>query len=114
MEKKVMMRKGKNVVLEIISDVIFVLCLFGLFIILAFHKMMSFFPVLFLFDFCFVIGHPLFIRYISKRKWFDECTKDNYLKIRYILLPWLVMELILILCCPHETWLALQKIAQTW
>ena len=91
------MRKAKNLVLKIISDVISILCLFGLFTILEFHKAMPFFPVLFLFDFCFVIGHPLFLRYVLKRKWFDECTKDNGLKIKYILLPWLIMEVMVMI-----------------
>ena len=91
MEKEVMIRKAKNLVLKIISDVISILCLFGLFTILEFHKAMPFFPVLFLFDFCFVIGYPLFLRYILKRKWF-ECTKDDYLELKYIFLPWLIME----------------------
>ena len=47
------------------------------------HFILPFFPVLFLFNFCFWFGHPIFLRYVLKRKWF-ECTKDYYLKIKYI------------------------------
>ena len=96
MEKRDITKKTKYWMLQIISDISFLLCLFGLMIILIFHITGPFFPVLFLFDFCFVVGYPMFLRYMLKKKWF-ECTKDEYLKIKYILLPWLIMELIVLL-----------------
>lgn len=43
MEKEVMARKAKYLVLRIISDGIFLFCLFGLFTILAFHVIVPFF-----------------------------------------------------------------------
>ena len=74
-------------------------------IILDLHFIVPFFPVLFLFDFCFIVGHPLFVKYISKKKWY-ECTKDDYLALRYILLPSLFLEIltlcVVIICYPNE------------
>ena len=96
MDKEAIIKRIKELALEAITDVICVLILCGLMIILIFHKICPFFPVLFLFDFCFIVGHPLFLRYVIKRKW-DECTKDYYLKIKYILFPWLIMELLVLL-----------------
>ena len=81
-------------------------------IIIELHFIVPFFPVLFLFDFCFVVGYPMFLRFVLKKKWF-ECTKDNYLNIKYILLPWFFMGLSLLLYYHNETWLALQKIAES-
>ena len=52
--------------------------------------------VLFLFDFCFWVGYPLFMEYVLKRKWF-ECTKEDYLALKYILTPWLIMEVIVMI-----------------
>ena len=91
MEKKV-----KRGLLKIIYWVISLLNLLNVMIILCLHLIVPFFPVLFLFDFCFWFGHPLFLRYVLKRKWF-ECTKNFYLKLKYILLPCLIMELVVLL-----------------
>ena len=96
MEKEVVIKTMKELALKTIDNAVCVLILCGLMIILIFHKIVPFFPVLFLFDFCFWLGHPLFLRYVLKKKWF-ECTKDFYLKIKYILLPWLIMELVVLL-----------------
>ena len=107
-----MEEKAKNIFWKIISYIFFTfICLEGI-IIIEIHKIVPFFPVLFLFDFCFIFGYPMFLRFVLKKKWFD-CTKDNYLKIKYILLPWFVMELSLLMYYPNETWLALQKIAES-
>ena len=91
-----MKEKIKELSLEVITNVICIFILCGLMIILIFHKYGPFFPVLFLFDFCFIVGYPLFLRYVLKKKWY-ECTKNYYLKIKYILLPWLIMELLVLL-----------------
>ena len=106
MDKEVISRT-KKLVLEAITNVICVFILCGFMIILIFHKIGPFFPVLFLFDFCFWFGHPLFLRYVLKKKWF-ECTKDYYLKIKYILLPCIIMELIVLLYY-HKTTLFIIK-----
>ena len=107
-----MEEKAKNIFWKTISYIFFTfICLEGI-IIIEIHKIVPFFPVLFLFDFCFIVGYPLFLRFVLKKKWFD-CTKDNYLNIKYILLPWFVMELSLLLYYHNETWLALQKIAES-
>jgi hypothetical protein len=96
MEKEAVIKRIKEYVLKMVDTIVCIFILCGLMIILLFHKICPFFPVLFLFDFCFWLGHPLFVRYVLKKKWF-ECTKNFYLKIRYILLPCLIMELVVLL-----------------
>jgi uncharacterized membrane protein YbaN (DUF454 family) len=112
MQKKTVIERTKELALEAITNIICVFIACGLMMILIFHKIMPFFPVLFLFDFCFIVGYPMFLRFVLKKKWF-ECTKDNYLNIKYILLPWFVMGLSLLMYYHNETWLALQKIAES-
>ena len=77
-------------------------------IIVGLHAYVSFFPVLFVFDICFWIGHPLFVRFALKKRWF-ECIKDYYLSLKYITIPWLVMELLVMLCYPHETMMIIKS-----
>ncbi len=96
MEKGAIIKEINDLTLKTINAILSIFYIFGLFAILAFHKIVPFFPVLFLFDFCGLVGYPLFLRYTIKKKWF-ECTKDIYLKIKYILLPYVMMELIVLL-----------------
>ncbi len=111
MEKETIIKRIKKIASEAITDVICVLVLCGLMIILVFHKFGPLFPVLFLFDFCFMVGHPLFLRYVLKRKWF-ECTKDNFLRIKYILLPWLIMELLVLLYYHKVTFFIIKTVME--
>ena len=111
MEEESIVRKAKSLALKIVSDVIFLLCLFGLFTILAFHVIVPFFPILFLFDFCLVVGYPLFLKYVLKRKWF-ECTKDDYLELKYISIPWLIMELIVLLYYHKATYFIIKTVME--
>ena len=99
----------KKLVLKMINCTLFVLILFNIFIVLRLHVIAPFFPILFLFDFCFLIGYPLFLRYVLKKKWF-ECTKDYYLKIKYILLPWLIMEVIVLLYYHKATYFIIKTV----
>ncbi len=101
----------KKLLLNITSSALFAAILFNAFIILRLHKIVTFFPVLFLFDFCLLVGYPLFLQYILKKKWF-ECTKNEYLKIKYIMLPLIIMELAVLLCYPHETVTAIDFLAK--
>ena len=107
------MRKVKKIFLKILFNAIFVFIYMGLLVIYLLHRVIPFFPVLFLFDFLLVVGHPLFLRYILKRKWF-ECTKDYYLKIRYIMLPWLIMELMVLLYYHKATYLIIKTIIEEY
>lgn len=91
MEKRVIIFRFNKIVWSVLNYALINLVYFGLLLIYLLHHIVTFFPVLFLFDFCFVIGYPLFLRYVLKRKWF-ECTKDDYLELKYIFLPWLIME----------------------
>ena len=109
MEEDIIVRKTKYLALKIISDIIF---LFGLFTILAFHVIVPFFPILFLFDFCFLVGYPLFLKYVLKRKWFVECIKDEYLKIKYILLPYVIMEIIVLLYYHKATYFIIKTVME--
>lgn len=96
MEKMVIIEKTKKLILETAHAAAILFYAFALFVILVFHTVVPFFPVLFLFDFCSIIGYPLFLRYVLKRRWF-ECTKDKYTKIKYILLPNILMEIAVLL-----------------
>ena len=80
-------------------------------LIVELHLMVPFFPVLFLFNLCFWIGYPLFVKYVLKKKWF-ECTKDYYLKIKYILLPWLIMGFIVLLYYHKATFFIITTIME--
>ena len=112
MGKDGVMRKVKEIFLKILVNALLILIYMSLLVIYLLHKTVHFFPDLFLFDFCFLIGYPLFLRYVLKKKWF-ECTKDDYLCIRYIMLPLLFMELAFLLCYPHETIMAIDFLAES-
>ena len=111
MEKEVITKEIKELTLKAINAILSIFYIFGLFTILAFHVIVPFFPILFLFDFCFWFGHPLFLRYVLKRKWF-ECTNDYYLKIKYILLPWLIMELVVLLYYHKATYFIIKTVME--
>ena len=81
----------KNVFWRMISYIFFTYICLGGIIILKIHTLVPFFPVLFFFDICFILTSPLFLHYALKKKWVD-CIKNDYLKVKYILLPWLIME----------------------
>ena len=106
MEKEVIIKRIKELLLEITNSAFFVIILFNAYIILEFHKIVPFFPILFLFDLLIIIGYPLFLRYVLKKKWF-ECCKDKMLQIKYIFFPMLLLEIlalfVVILCYPNET-----------
>ena len=111
MEKEVINR-AKELVLKVITNVICVFILCGFMIILIFHRIDPFFPILFLFDFCFLVGYPLFLRYVLKRKWFVECIKDEYLKIKYILLTYVIMEVIVLLYYNKSTYFIIKSVME--
>lgn len=102
MEKKVIVKKIKQYILGVISNIMFFLVLFGYFATLCLISYVSFFPILFIFNFYFWIGHNLFLKYVLRRKWSD-CTKDNFLSIKYIFTPLLIMEMLAMLCYYNET-----------
>ena len=112
MEKEVILKKIKELSLKAITYVICLFILCGLMIILVFHKFGPFFPVLFLFDFCFWFGHPIFVKYVLKRKWY-ECTKNDLLALKYILIPSLIMELLVLLYYHKATYFILRTIMES-
>ena len=91
MEEKDIAVTIKKVLIKIVYYFVSLLIFCNAMIILALHIILPFFPVLFLFNLCFWICHPLFMEYVLEKKWFD-CTKDDYLALKYILIPWLIME----------------------
>ena len=112
MEKEVIIKNIKELILKTINTITSIFYIFGLFTILAFHKIVPFFPILFLFDFCLVVGYPLFLRFVLKKKWF-ECTKDEYLKVKYILLPYVMMEGIVLLYYHKITFFIIKTILES-
>lgn len=111
MEKEVRFSLIRRIILKTIYWLVSLLIFISAMIILVFHKICPYFPVLFLFDFCFIVGHPLFLKHISKKKWY-ECTKDDFLALRYILLPSIFMELVVLLYYHNETILIIKAIME--
>ena len=107
MENKII----KEYLLKFIDFIMNVLLAFGIVIITGLHFIVSFFPVLFLFDFYFFAGHQLFLRYVLHKKWF-ECIKDISIKIKYILLPYIMMELIVLLYYHKATFFIIKTIME--
>ena len=95
-----------NLLLKIINCILFALILFNAFIILRLYLLVTFFPILFLFSFCLIIAYPLFLRFVLQLKW-SECTKDETLAFKHIMIPYLIMELAVLSCYPHETTMAI-------
>ena len=93
MEKEVITTWIKKILLKIAYWGVSLLIFFNAMIILNLHLVVPFFPVLFLFDLCLIIGYPMFLRYVLKKKWF-ECCKNKLLQIKYILLPILLLEIL--------------------
>ena len=85
-----------NLLLKIINCILFALILFNV----------TFFLILFLFSFCLIIAYPLFLRFVLQLKW-SECTKDETLAFKHIMIPYLIMELAVLSCYPHETTMAI-------
>lgn len=107
-----MEKKGiKNIFWRIISYIFFTYICLGGIIILKIHTLVPFFPVLFFFDVCFILTLPLFLHYVLKKKW-DDCMQNDYLKVKYILFPWLIMETCLMFYYFHETLIVLRQIAE--
>ena len=99
---------NKIIKMSFLKGIDFVLSLavaFGIIAIIELHFFVPLFPILFLFDLCLIIGYPLFLRYVLKKKWF-ECCKDKLLQIKYILLPILFLEMVtlfvVIMCYTDE------------
>jgi hypothetical protein len=105
MEKEVISETIKTIFFKCIDFALSVLVSFGIVALIELHFMVPLFPILFFFDLCLVIGYPLFLRYVLKRKWF-ECCKNKILQIKYILLPILFLEaltlLTVIISYPNE------------
>jgi len=105
MRKRAIKEKIKTYVFKCIDFALITLVTLGIIVLIELHFIVPLFPIFFLFDLCFVVGYPLFLRYVLKRKWF-ECIKDHCLKIKYILLPILFAEIltlfVIIMCYPNE------------
>lgn len=112
MEKKNVSIWIKKILLKIIYWIVSLLIFFNLMIILMLHVVVPFFPVLFLFNFCFWFGHSIFVEHVLKRKWFD-CTKNDYLALKYILIPWLMMEGIVLLYYHKITFFIIKTILES-
>ena len=96
MGKRVIITWIKKTLLKIVYWSVSLLIFFNAMIILNLHLVVPFFPILFLFNFCFWLGHPMFVKLVLKQKWY-ECAKDDYLALKYILIPSLIMELVVII-----------------
>lgn len=87
MEKVVIKTKP----IEFISyAIIFVIILFSI-EFYELHFIIPFFPILFLFDLCLIIGYPMFLRYVLKKKWF-ECCKNKLLQITIYIVTYIAFR----------------------
>ena len=111
MEKKAIIYRINKVVWSVLNYALITLIYFGLLLIYLLHNIITFFPILCLFDVCLVVGYPLFLKYVLKRKWF-ECTKDDYLELKYISIPWLIMELIVLLYYHKATYFIIKTVME--
>ncbi len=111
MEKKAIIYRINKVVWSVLNYALITLVYFGLLLIYLLHNIITFFPILFLFDFCLVVGYPLFLKYVLKRKWF-ECTKDDYLELKYISIPWFIMELVVLLYYHKATYFIIKTVME--
>jgi len=103
------MKLIKKILMNIINYVLVTLIIIAMWVIAVLHMVKPFFPILFLFDLCFWVAYPLFLRYILKKKWFD-CTKDDYLEMKYIAIPSLIMEVLVMLYYRIEVLSVLQNV----
>ena len=105
MEKEAAKEKIKIYFSKCIDFALSMLVTLSIIALIELHFMVPLFPILFLFDLCLIVGYPLFLRYVLKKKWF-ECCKDKLLQIKYILLPVLFLEImalfVVIICYPNE------------
>lgn len=104
MEKKVLQEK----VIQLFDFILSLYTAVALVVIIGLHTYVSFFPILFLFDFCILLGHPLFLRFVLKKRWFD-CRKSKILTLKYIIIPWAVMDTVVMSCYPDEVVYVLQN-----
>ena len=98
MEKKVIFEKLKILTLETITGILAILTAAGAIIIMSLHFVIdiSFFPILFLFDFYLFYGQRLFLEKVYKIKW-GERTKNETNILKYVALPLLIAEAFVIL-----------------
>ena len=109
MEANKLKDKIKNILLEMINFTLIVLMYMGLLVILWLHKLVPFFPILFLFYLFVFVLHPLFIKHICKKSW-HVCASDKMYRIMYILIPWIIFEVAVIMYYPKESIMAAKQI----
>ena len=100
-----------NVITKIpmlVDYVVITLVICFMWLIVDLQKLLPLSLILWLFQLCFWIGHPLFVRFVLKKRWF-ECTKNYYLSLKYITISWFIMEILVILCYPHETMMIIKS-----
>ena len=97
----------KNLI-EVLVFICFMYASLGIFVVIALHAYVPFFPVLFLYDFCMLFGYSLFLRRVLKKEW-SECQATRLLSLKYIIIPWAVMDTIVMLCYIKETMIIVNK-----
>ena len=105
MEKEAIKEKIKLYFFKCVDLVLSMLVTLALIALIELHLIIPLFPILFLLDLCLIVGYPMFLRYVLKKKW-SECCRDKLLQIKYILLPILFMEIlalfVVIICYANE------------
>lgn len=115
MEKNVIFEKNKIPTLETINGILAILTATGAIIIMSLHFVIdiSFFPILFLFDFYLFYGQRLFLEKVCKIKW-KERTKNEANILKYVALPLLLAESFVILYYHEYSFPIMKEMAENF
>ena len=111
MNKKVICMIIRKSLIKIVNYIAITLILCCMAIIMMLNILVPFFPILFLFNVFFWVGYPLFVKYVFKKKWF-ECAKNDYLSLVYIAIPWIILEILVLIYYHNETMLVIEAIIE--
>lgn len=115
MEKKIIVERLKILTLEIINGILAIITAIGAIIIMSLHFAIdiSFFPILFLFDFYLFYGQKLFLEKVCKIKW-GERTKNEAIILKYVALQLLLAESFVILYYHECSFPIIKKITENF
>ena len=115
MEKKILIENLKTLILKTINGILAIFTAAGTIIIMSLHFVIdiSFFPILFLFDFYLFYGQRLFLEKVCKIK-LEERTKNEANILKYIALPLLLAESFVILYCYEYSFPIIKETAENF
>ena len=116
MEKMELNAFTKKIFRKSILYILLVILYMEILLVAELHFTVSFFPIPFFFHLCFWVIWPLLVKFALKKEW-CKCAKDDFLCIKYIIIPYMIIGLGIILLSilyyPHGTQQALQQILES-